>query len=687
MKKLLLLSIVVMLFSSLFGQNNAEFITQNVPESVSPGESYNITVTFKNTGSTTWKSSALFRLGTQSPADNTIWTSSNRVFLSNDVSPGEEVTFNISITAPTNQGIYTLQWRMVQDGVEWFGEKSEAVYYVLDEHFSDSLMTEGNQFSVSSHIVSTSFFCWYGEGEWQVNGPWIPVNGRSSWDGSVDFWKRMIKEAMAANIDVFYVELIPVMEASRVTFFWALQQLRAEGWNVPKVCPFLDTEITYSYLGYNADCSTAAGKDELVGHYIRFYKQYYAANYDSYADDFIYTQDGHPVLNIWHIQNKIDNYNQLERYDVTDRLKAQFGSDHPIFNKDIKMINNAYSPCFNFCDERIYQFEMQEYKIDKDWKGINSSLLKPGYWDQNVRDPGYILKRDGGSHYKDSWEQVNNDATIDRVYIESFNEYDEGSGIFAAKTDTIHRISSNTETDVWSSSDDPWEYIKTTAEGASRFNDFDELNAKIIWNNIPDKMIAGETFTATVVVRNSGNESWTNAKNIKFGQHDDDEASFSVTRRYLINDSEDEIPVYGGIFRGRAKVFNVELTAPDTPGIYETRWGMVREGVAWFGETLTKNIEVVTSTAIGDNEYNKIYHVYPNPLNINDVIHIKGIFHVNDHVEIYSVTGVKIYEKTFSSLQTELSINTSMYIRNVGVYEVRFITDNRVFTKTIIVKQ
>ncbi len=680
-----LLVLSVFLTINLFGQNNSEFISQNVPGSISPGEHFSITVTFKNTGTTTWTSSNYYRLGTQNPQDNTIWMGTNRVALPNDVAPGQMVTFNINLTAPSEYGIYALQWRMVQDGVEWFGQQSEVVYFVIRKPYSDSLMVEGYHFSVSDHIVSTSFFCWYGPGEWQLNGPWIPVNGRGSWDGSVEYWKRMIKQVMAANIDVLYVELIPVMEDSRVNFFSALMSLREEGWNVPKVCPFLDPEITYTLLGYHADCSTEEGKDELIGHYIRFYKQYYAANTDKYADDYIYTQNDHPVLNIWHIQLHIDNYDQLTRADVTNRLSAEFGAEHPIFNNDIKMINNAYSPCFSFCDERIYQFEMQEYKIDKDWNGINSSLLKAGYWDQNVRDPGYILYRDGGSHYKTSWDAVNDDATIDRVYIESFNEYDEGSGIYAAKTDTIYRISSNTETDTWSSSNDPWEYIKTTAAGAAKFNDFDNLNAKIIWNNIPQKMVAGESFNATVVVQNAGDESWTNAKDIKFGQHDDDQESFGV-RRFLIDDSQDEIPVYGGIFRGRAKTFNVEVTAPVTPGTYETNWGMLQEGVTWFGETLTCNIEVTSATAISDDEFERLFKVYPNPVTVSDMIHIIGVFNVNDRVDIYTLAGEKVYEKMFNSHETEININAATNGLKEGIYLINFISGEASYTKKIIVR-
>lgn len=159
---------------SLFAQNNSEFISQLVPQTVTPGGKYNISVTFKNTGTTTWKSSTLYRLGTQDPQDNTIWIKTTRVSLPNDVSPGQEVTFKIAITAPAKEGIYSLRWRMVQDGVAWFGKYSDPIYFPILISASDSLLAESFQFKVTNRTVSTLMFCWYGPGEWQVNGPWIP---------------------------------------------------------------------------------------------------------------------------------------------------------------------------------------------------------------------------------------------------------------------------------------------------------------------------------------------------------------------------------------------------------------------------------------------------------------------------------------------------------------------------------
>jgi hypothetical protein len=112
----------------LYAQNDALFISQDLPESVEAGQEYDITVTFKNTGNTTWTTDA-YKLGTQKPLDNALWTGTSRIELPGNINPGEEVTFNISIKAPLDTGYYAIQWRMLQGDTEWFGETSDVVYY------------------------------------------------------------------------------------------------------------------------------------------------------------------------------------------------------------------------------------------------------------------------------------------------------------------------------------------------------------------------------------------------------------------------------------------------------------------------------------------------------------------------------------------------------------------------------
>jgi hypothetical protein len=46
---------------------------------------------------------------------------------------------------------------------------------------------------------------------------------------------------------------------------------------------------------------------------------------------------------------------------------------------------------------------------------------------------------------------------------------------------------------------------------------------------------------------------------------------------------------------GQQFTFNFTMTAPGTLGPYTTDWRMVQEGVNWFGQTLTKQVQVVSA--------------------------------------------------------------------------------------------
>jgi subtilisin family serine protease len=100
--------------------NQAEFVSQNVKSVMTAGEFTTVSITMKNTGNTTWSTGSNFWLGSQNPQDNTTW-GFNRVVLPNPVPPGTTVTFTFDVFAPATKGTFNFQWRMVQDGVEWFG--------------------------------------------------------------------------------------------------------------------------------------------------------------------------------------------------------------------------------------------------------------------------------------------------------------------------------------------------------------------------------------------------------------------------------------------------------------------------------------------------------------------------------------------------------------------------------------
>ena len=99
------------------------------------------------------------------------------------------------------------------------------------------------------------------------------------------------------------------------------------------------------------------------------------------------------------------------------------------------------------------------------------------------------------------------------------------------------------------------------------FNDTPDRDAAHLWHNTPDPDSARRDTDATVIVRNEGDALWSEAAKYRFGQSDSRSGLFR-RGRYLINDTQDDIPTYGGIFRGRAKTFQITLTAPTQPGTY-----------------------------------------------------------------------------------------------------------------------
>jgi hypothetical protein len=100
--------------------DQAEFVQASVGKTMAPGGRRTVTVTMKNTGTTAWTKAAGHRLGSQNPHDNFTW-GTNRVDLAGDVPPQGTATFTFEIVAPKDAGAYNFQWRMVHEGVTWFG--------------------------------------------------------------------------------------------------------------------------------------------------------------------------------------------------------------------------------------------------------------------------------------------------------------------------------------------------------------------------------------------------------------------------------------------------------------------------------------------------------------------------------------------------------------------------------------
>ncbi|HEX8916968.1 MAG TPA: NBR1-Ig-like domain-containing protein, partial [Chloroflexota bacterium] len=100
--------------------NNASCTSLTVPSTLTAGQTFTASATLQNTGNSTWTSANGYKLGSQSPQDNTTW-GVNRIALPSTTAPGSSATFSGTLTAPSTPGTYTFAWQMVEEYVQWFG--------------------------------------------------------------------------------------------------------------------------------------------------------------------------------------------------------------------------------------------------------------------------------------------------------------------------------------------------------------------------------------------------------------------------------------------------------------------------------------------------------------------------------------------------------------------------------------
>lgn len=110
--------------------NYAQVVSFSVPGQMTAGQQYEVQVTVRNKGSTTWTSAGgqPWRLGSSAPRDNTRWGMARvPIATGTEVRPGETYVFTFNVTAPAQAGNHDMQWQMVQDGREWFGQLTQKV--------------------------------------------------------------------------------------------------------------------------------------------------------------------------------------------------------------------------------------------------------------------------------------------------------------------------------------------------------------------------------------------------------------------------------------------------------------------------------------------------------------------------------------------------------------------------------
>lgn len=131
---------------------DGELVAADLPDAVAPGSRADVIVRIKNTGSETWRPDATF-LGTSAPMDRDSalydpenWVAPNRVAtVSAETTAGETGEFAFTILAPDQEQVLTETFKLVEDGVSWFGPPVELEVVVSNDTLSGGCSAGGRR--------------------------------------------------------------------------------------------------------------------------------------------------------------------------------------------------------------------------------------------------------------------------------------------------------------------------------------------------------------------------------------------------------------------------------------------------------------------------------------------------------------------------------------------------------------
>src|SRR5262249_13085408 len=126
--------------SALAGYD-AQFVSQQVPSTLTPGQVFSATVRWMNTGSQSWDPGAGFKVASQNPPNNITWGGDSVVPAQGITTSGNTLELTFQATAPHSNGVYEFQWQPWHQGSGFFGQRSSDVSIVVSDGSSPVINT------------------------------------------------------------------------------------------------------------------------------------------------------------------------------------------------------------------------------------------------------------------------------------------------------------------------------------------------------------------------------------------------------------------------------------------------------------------------------------------------------------------------------------------------------------------
>lgn len=124
------------------GVDGADFLSQEVPSQLAPGEQFLVKLSFANTGTTTWKT------GTYALKAPNAAFGGDTLYIGSDLAPGKQTTYSFYAVAPTQPGTYEFRWTLSRDG-QTFGESSTPIVITVGNPVQENRAPIGELEAVS----------------------------------------------------------------------------------------------------------------------------------------------------------------------------------------------------------------------------------------------------------------------------------------------------------------------------------------------------------------------------------------------------------------------------------------------------------------------------------------------------------------------------------------------------------
>jgi hypothetical protein len=128
------IGVLINLSSDMVPVPNAQFVSDTIPSVMDAGNSYNVSVTFLNSGTKPWTVQDNTTMGTVLGSDAAKFgaTTNQTVQIGTIVRPGQSYTFSFTLTAPAMNGTYHPKVQMVWENHQMFGAVDDHAVKVIN---------------------------------------------------------------------------------------------------------------------------------------------------------------------------------------------------------------------------------------------------------------------------------------------------------------------------------------------------------------------------------------------------------------------------------------------------------------------------------------------------------------------------------------------------------------------------